>query len=392
MMETARIDRAAARARGAIRAWLLTSGILLAVLTGCMPARPQRPAARPAAQSRALIDAALPGSVRDRNGWADDLYSVFSALDINPTREHVCAVIAVAEQESGMRVDPTIPGLGQIAWRAIDEDASHAGVPPPIVHEVLKLKSPDGLSYAARIDSAHTEKQLSDIFEDFTGSIPLGRTLFASWNPVHTRGPMQVNVAFAHKFEAMHPYPYPFTGSLDDELFTRRGSLYFGTAHLLAYPAPYNRYLYRFADYNAGQYSSRNAAFQEALSVAAGVTVVPDGALVIPNAPLSKPSDTELAARRLAGRLRLDPEQIHTALAQDRDASFQDTDLYRRVFELAAQKRAQRLPRATVPRISLQGPKLHTRLTTAWYAQRVQGRFEGCLAQVHANLQRQALP
>jgi hypothetical protein len=329
-----------------------------------------------------VIDAALPTTVRDRSGWAQDLYGVFGALDIDPTAEHVCAVIAVTEQESGMRVDPPIPGLGHIAWSEIDEDAARARIPSSVVHEVLKLKSPNGLTYEHRIDTARTEKELSQIYQDFTGSIPLGRTLFASWNPIRTRGPMQVNVAFAHRFEAVHPYPYRFSGSLEDELFTRRGSLFFGTAHLLAYTAPYDSYAYRFADYNAGQFASRNAAFQNALSALAAERVVPDGALVVPTAPISQPSDTERAARKLAGRLRLDDAQIHAALERDRDASFQDTDLYRRVFVLANRGGARSLPRASLPRINLQGPKLHSHLTTAWYAQRVQGRFEHCLAQV----------
>jgi hypothetical protein len=78
--------------------------------------------------------------------------------------------------------------------------------------------------------------------------------------------------------------------------------------------------------------------------------------------------------------LGLDRAQIHAALVQDRDASFQDTELYRRVFELAARAGVQKPPKASMPRITLQGPKLHTQLTTAWYAQRVQGRFEQCLA------------
>jgi hypothetical protein len=361
----------------------LPTGVLLAALAGCMPAPPERPAPPPVAiEARTTAYLALPPTVRDRNGWAEDLRSVFNSLDLRPSAEHLCAVIAVAEQESNLNVDPPIPGLAHLAWQEIDRHAAHAGIPSAVVHEVLKLKSPNGLTYEARIDAAHTEKQLSDIFEDFTGSIPLGRTLFASWNPIHTRGPMQVNVAFAHKFEALHPYPYRLTVSLDDALFTRRASLYFGTAHLLAYSAPYDRYLYRFADYNAGQFSSRNAAFQQALAVATGAVVVADGALMVPNAPITQPSDTERAARRLSRQLRLDEEQIHAALLQDRDASFQDTDLYRRVFMLAAQRRGQSLPKAVLPHIDLQGPKLHTHLTTAWYAQRVQGRFEHCLARV----------
>jgi hypothetical protein len=319
-------------------------------------------------------------NVRDRNGWTEDLYSVFSALDITPTNEHICAVIAVAQQESGMSVDPIVPGLARIAWRQIDEDAAHAGIPGPVVHEVLKLKSSDGRTYAQRIDAARTERDLSRIYEDFTGSVPLGRNLFASWNPIRTRGPMQVSVSFARKFAAVKPYPYPLSGSLDEELFTRRGSLYFGAAHLLAYSAPYDSYLYRFADYNAGQFASRNAAFQQALSRASGVAVIPDGALVVPAAPLSQPSATELAARKLARQLKLDRAQIHAALVQDRDTSFQDTDLYRRVFALAVRAGGHYPPRASLPRITLQGPKLHTHLTTAWYAERVRGRFEQCLA------------
>jgi hypothetical protein len=332
------------------------------------------------AESHALIDRSLPRSVADRAGWVKDIYDAFAALELAPSRENVCAVVAVTAQESGFRVDPVVPDLGAIAWREIDRRAAHAGIPVGIVHEVLKLDSPIGLSYGERIEHARTEKELSDIFEDFTGSLPLGRALFASWNPIRTRGPMQVNVAFADRFAASHTYPYPVKVSIDEELFTRRGSLYFGTAHLLAYEAPYDRYLYRFADFNAGQYSSRNAAFQQALSTASGKPLTADGAL-LPHDGGGKVGDTELAVRSIATRLRLDDGAIHAALEEGRSANFERSAVYRGVFRLAEQTLHHSLPRAVIPHIELEGPKIERRLTTEWYARRVNGRYQACLAQ-----------
>ena len=309
----------------------------------------------------------------------NDIYAAFTDLGITPSPENVCAVVAVTAQESGFQVDPVIPQLGALAWREIDRRAEHAGIPVGVVHEVLKLDSPTGQSYGDRIEHAKTEKELSDIFEDFTGSLPLGRTLFASWNPIRTRGPMQVNVAFADKFAATHKYPYPIKGSIDEELFSRRGSVFFGTAHLLGYAAPYDRYLYRFADFNAGQYSSRNAAFQEALSNVSGTVLSADGAL-LPHDGSSQAGATELAARSIAARVGLDGDAVHAALEQGRGPEFGESVLYRRVFRLAEQTARHPLPRAAMPQIKLEGPKIERRLTTDWYAHRVDGRFQACLA------------
>lgn len=329
---------------------------------------------------RAVISSALPAAISDRAGWTADIASGFIKLELPPTRENVCAVVAVIGQESGFHIQPVIPGLGRIALRTIDQRASAAGVPLILVHAALDLKSSNGLTYHQRIRAASTEKQLSDIYEDFTGRVPLGRRLFANWNPIRTRGPMQVNVAFAERFETVKPYPYHDSRrSLRDELFTRRASIYFGMAHLLDYRAPYDRYLYRFADYNAGQYSSRNAAFQRAASIAAGVPLAADGALLPVDADAKGAGSTERVLFALARRLRLSHAAIHEALEQGRSQSFERTTLYRRVFALADRRSGRRLPRAVLPRIRLQGPKIERRLTTGWYARRVNERFEDCL-------------
>jgi hypothetical protein len=172
--------------------------------------------------------------------------------------------------------------------------------------------------------------------------------------------------------------------SIADEVFTRRGSLYFGIAHLLDYSAPYDRFLFRFADFNAGQYASRNAAFQSAVARLSGSAVTPDGALLPHDAddarggPATGP--TEAALRTLASRLKLDDDAIRAALDQGKTAAFGSSALYRRLFALADQAAGR--PRALVPTIDLHSPKIRRALTTAWYANRVDARFRRCLDEV----------
>src|SRR5690606_25877025 len=156
------------------------------------------------------------------------------------------------------------------------------GVPMFAVRLALKLPSSNGRSYAERIDAARTERALSETFEDLIARVPLGGRLFGGLNPVRTAGPMQVAIAFAEQHVRERGYPYPLDGPVRPEVFTRRGGLYFGTAHLLAYEAPYDRPLYRFADFNAGRWASRNAAFQNAVSVASGIALDLDGDLLRP--------------------------------------------------------------------------------------------------------------
>ena len=354
------------------------AALLLAACAGDQSAEVPRPIKT--ADAKTLIEQSLPRGVSDRTGWTTDIYGAFTTLTITPSRENVCAVVAVIEQESGFRVDPIVPGLGSIARKEIDSRAARAHVPQILVNGVLLLKSSDGRTYGERIDAARTEKDLSDAYEDLLAAVPLGRTLFAERNPIRTRGPMQVSVTFAEQFSSAAPYPYPVqTGGIADELFTRRGSLYFGTAHLLDYRAPYDRYLYRFADFNAGQYASRNAAFQNAAGIATGVPLIADGALLPHDGDSNNPGATELALRALAAQLKMSNGAIHEALTAGKTKALESTALYRRIFELAERRAGHPLPRAMVPRIKIVGPKIKRNLTTDWYAHRVEDRFKLCL-------------
>lgn len=345
-------------------------------LAGCATHEVHKAPARQPDVVRAEIVHLLPASVADREGWARDTYAAFATQDIIPTTQNLCAVLAVAAQESGFHVDPTVPGLPTIARREIDRRAAAHHVPRFLVDAALRLKSPDGRRYSERLKSAHTEKQLSAMFQDFIGMVPLGRRLFGKLNPVHTGGPMQVSVAFAEAHD--RGYPYPASNSIRDEVFSRRGGLYFGTLHLLGYPTHYPEIVYRFADFNAGWYASRNAAFQAAVSKVTGIRLALDGDLVRYGS--DQPGATELAVRSLGARLGLDDGDIHSTLKQGETYEFQASPLYLRVFALADQTAGKSLPRAILPGITLDSPKITRKLTTAWFAHRVDARWKRCMA------------
>jgi hypothetical protein len=357
----------------------------LALLGACTTAVDTSPPPMRPDEVRALVVRLMPASVPDRAGWAADVYAAFSTLGLRTTPESLCAALAVTEQESSYRADPSVPGLARIAWAEIDKRAERAGVPLLVVHGALKLTSPDGRSYAERLDAVTTERQLSEIFEDFIGMVPLGKSFLASSNPVRTGGPMQVSITFAETQAAAQPYPYPVQGSVRHEVFTRRGGLYFGIAHLLAYDAPYEQMRFRFADFNAGRHASRNAAFQAAVSLVSGIPLALDGDLLPPGGvDAANPGATQRAVESLAARLDLSLSAIRRDLAQGDAPGFAKTRLYERVFALADRLDRRPQPRAVLPRITLQSPKITRTLTTEWFAQRVDERHQRCLARAAA--------
>lgn len=335
-----------------------------------------------AVEGRMRVSRLLPPGVADRAGWATDIHAAFSALDLAQTADNFCAAIAITEQESGFRADPRVPGLSRLAWQEIEKQRSRTGIPKVVLWGALALPSPTGKSYSARLDAVKTERELSEIFEDFIGMVPLAKPFLANRNPVRTGGPMQVSVAYAQAHASARPYPYTVPTSVRHEVFKRRGGLYFGIAHLLDYAASYDAPIYRFADFNAGHYASRNAAFQHAVTQASGVPLALDGDLLRyeDGRPVKAAGSTERAVRVLAKRLRMSHDEIRRDLERSRAADFERSRLYFRLFVLADGLARQPLPRAMLPRIRLQGPKITRKLTTDWFARRVDGRYRRCLA------------
>lgn len=353
--------------------------VLVAISLMLACSKPDRP--RSPAEVRAQIEYLLPARLRDRDAWATDIQTAFTTLEIAPTDSNLCAALAVTGQESTFTPDPAVPGLARIARAEIERRAARLHVPKFLVRRALRIKSPNGKSYEERLAAVRTERDLNLIYLDLIHSLPLGKRLLAGANPVHTAGPMQVSIAFAEQHAKDHPYPYPVERSIRHEVFTRRGGMYFGIAHLLDYPASYRTPLYRFADFNAGWYASRNAAFQRAASLASGVDIPFDGDLVDHDLGRfsEKVGKTEAAIRSLAGQLEMSDAQIRRALRKGGSLRFEQTELYERVYALAEDRIKGRLRRAMMPRIHLESPKITRKLTTEWFASRVEARYRGCM-------------
>ncbi len=347
----------------------------LLALAGCTSKAPEAPAPRPA-DVKAQLGRLLPANASDRQGWATDITAAFVAQGIPASNENLCAVLAVTEQESTFQANPQVPGLAKIAWQEIDRRAGQMHIPPFLVHTALLITSPNGKSYSERLDKVRSEKELSEIFDDFIDMVPMGQKLFGRLNPVRTGGPMQVSIAFAEAHAK--GYPYAINGSIRHEVFSRRGGMYFGIMHLLGYPADYSQPIYRFADFNAGWYASRNAAFQSAVSRLSGIPLALDGDVI--NYGTDKPGSTELAVRSLGKRLAMSDSAIRRALEKGNEQAFEDTTLYQRVYAQADKTAGKTLPRAILPGISLESPKITRKLTTAWFAKRVDERYQRCLA------------
>jgi len=331
------------------------------------------------AQGRALLDRLLPPRISDRQGWNNDIVTAFTALKIPYRADNFCAVAAVIEQESSWQADPTVPNLPVIVWEKIGERANKYLVPLPVVKAALLKTSPNGKSYKARIDNLRTEREMNLLFEDMSAEASKLGLPMNMKNPIRTGGPMQVSVEFAEAHVKIWPYPYQSGNSIRNDVFTRRGGIYFGSAILLQYPAPYQDMIYRFADFNAGRYSSRNAALQAAISQLTGRKLALDGDLL---SYIGKQASGSTYQALLSLRSRLDMSQsaIERDLQQEKNSALAQTELYRKVFAMADRQAGKPLARERMPQIDLHSPKISRKLTTQWFADKVNGRYQACMA------------
>lgn len=350
-----------------------------------------------------LIKAAEP-AVADPRGWASDVLEVLHSHGLPQNRENVCAIIAVADQESGFVANPTIPNLGKMSEKAVVEKLSKLSILRGGALTFLNRFPSANDSFMQRIRRAKTERDLDLAYRelvaglgDYARQYKLGllvdnrfaRDFIEGSNEIDTIGSMQVAVDFAVQQETQRRGGKVLSlqeiYQIRDKLYTRKGGLYYGTLLLLGYESGYDKKLYRFADFNAGRYSSRNAAFQTVIAALNKQPLASDGDLLIYKADGSAAitvSGTEQALRTInkTFALNLKDWQIRRDLMQEKTLGFNDTPTYKLIRATYAKATGKMPVYAQVPSITLHSEKTSRILTTGKFADTVYGRYQRCLA------------
>ena len=345
-----------------------------------------------------LIRSARP-NVTDPQGWAIDLLDVLRTQSLPASRENICSAIAVISQESGFVADPSVPGLGALAEKALQTKLDRIPILGRVAINFLETSPSLGESYMTRIRAAKTERDLDmtyrSIVDDAGKRASLSllvqsgllNQMIEDRNDINTIGSMQVSVRFAlvKAREGRYlPMNLADVYAVRDDLYTRHGGMYYGVMQLLGYESGYNRKIYRFADYNAGRYASRNAAFQNIISVLSKTKLASDGDLLLYNKDqqaLAKVSGTETAVRAVIKKFKLDidDKRLRADLIKEKSADFPATQTYLQLRDLYARSTKQPILFAEIPSIQLNSPKIRHHMTTQNFAESVDKRYQKCL-------------
>jgi hypothetical protein len=251
-------------------------------------------------------------------------------------------------------------------------------------------------TFGQRIDRLRSEKDLDQLFRDiddaYRSEMPqiyqvagalsflFGKGSLETFNPVTTAGSMQVKVDFA-KSRSKGKSEL----EVRDELYTRAGGILYGSARLLDYSAAYDDILYRFADYNAGIYASRNAAVQSLIQDLTGVELSFDGDLLAYDAKgdvLGGETKTLAALRRFAANEALWDWWLRYDLRMEKSRLFENSYTWWKLHRAWSKKMGREAPYARLPDVTLVSPKmLHSR-STAWFAKSVKERYQRCRARL----------
>lgn len=367
--------------------FLSLSTITLA-LSACLPETPE--------PKLGVDDVAslIPKRVSDRQGWASDIIAVYDKLKLPIEPVNICTTIAIIDQESNFVADPTVANLGEVSLKALNDklDDKLGKTLAGYFRTMLDKHPTPDKSFAKRIKAVKTERQLDELFREMfayfaktykVGAVNdtaklLNNGIDEKLNPITTLGSMQVHIDYAkdHRRANMN------NDELRTDLYSRYGGLYYGIHRLMLYQAEYDKPLYRFADYNSGMYSSRNASFQEQVGVLAGKKLALDGDLLIykDGKPTQTKGETEKTLIALASTLGLTELQIRQDLKKEKSQKFETTATYQAVQTAYKQKTKKDPQYAIMPQVVISGVKLSKDYNTNWFATNVNKRYERCMA------------
>ena len=350
------------------------------------------------------IQKVIPYRVNGREAWAQDIFAIMNELSIPKTKLNVCSIVAVVDQESNFIADPSVPGLGEKAVQEINTRLKEkfeaklgemiGGTVAGYFEDVLKNQPSPENNYMSQMRKVKTERELDLLYREIftymsqhyhvsalTGAAKLvGQDIGEKMNPITTLGSMQVHINYAKE----HKRQSGNIAELRNDLYTQYGGLYYGIHRLMEYPADYDKAIYRFADYNSGMYSSRNAAFQSMLNSLTKTEISLDGDLLLytkdgdVRATLSQ-SEKELIAVFAQNNVLVTPRQIRSDLKKEKEQSFENTQTYLAVQKLYQSKTQKEPMYAVMPQVVISGPKLSRDYNTNWFASRVNGRYETCM-------------
>ena len=350
------------------------------------------------------IKKVLPSRVSERQSWAQDIFDIMDELRIEKTKQNVCSIVAVVDQESNFIADPTVAGLGEKAVQEINSRLKEkfeaklgeliGGTVAGYFQEVLKNQPSPENNYMSQMRQVKTERELDLLYREIfaymskhyhisalTGAAKLaGQDIGEKMNPITTLGSMQVHINYAKE----HKRQSGNIAELRNSLYTQYGGLYYGIHRLMQYPAEYDQAIYRFADYNSGMYSSRNAAFQSMLQALTENEISLDGDLLLYNKdgdvrPTLSQSEKELIAIFAKNNVLVTPRQVRSDLKKEKDKKFENTQTYLAVQKLYQSKTNKDPIYAVMPQVVISGPKLSRDYNTNWFASRVNGRYETCM-------------
>jgi hypothetical protein len=353
-------------------------------------------------QTRRVIILAQP-RLTDASGWAEDILWALEISGLSRNAENVCALVATIDQESNFKANPPVEGLGRRAIAAVTAKLEGNGLNALVLRTLFAADPSIKQRLFARLSAARTERDIDVAYRklieetltvqsiiELDRDYGLGAAEFLeSRNEITTIGSMQVSVVSALEFERRYlgrPLYFEDIYRVRDFLYTRRGGILAGTRQLLGYRSGYTEKVHRFADYNAGRYSSRNAAFQWTVSRLEGRDLELDGDLLIYSGQKISVarSRTEQAIQRIvdARGLALSPRQIRRDLTLEKSFGFTATPTYTSLTAAYTSAFGEDPPFARIPEIRLESVKLDRPLTTAWFAKRVDGRYRRCLSRV----------